>query len=274
LRNLFDRFCLFFSKKAIKIPNYWLKKPTELEDKSLCFFVTYAANNQLSRAASLSIKSWNEAGYLVILIINTDEYPSGFISDELDFCEGVLIRKNLGYDFGAWATTIQLLPDINLSRRLVCVNDSLIGPVGDFKNFLYLVDNTEADVIGAIESKEIKPHIQSFMIFYNSAALRSCVFWDFWGGVKTGNRGLVIRNYELRLSDIMTRGGLTVKCIFPAIDEKNPMLFYWKRLFKAGFPFIKIALLKNNPWKADINGWRELMTNLDYDLEIVDEAIK
>jgi len=273
LRNFFDRFCLFLSKNASKIPNYWLKKPTELEDKSLCFFVTYAANNQLSRVASLSIKSWNEAGYLVILIINIDEYPSVYISDELDFCEGVLIRKNLGYDFGAWATTIQLLPEIALSRRLVCVNDSLIGPIGDFKNFLYRVDKTEADVIGAIESNEVYPHIQSFMIFYNKVALQSEAFWVFWRSVRSGNRDLVIRNYELCLSDILKRGGLTVKCIFPAIDKKNPTLFHWEKLVKAGFPFIKIALLKNNPWEVDICAWRGLLTTSNYDTKLIDELL-
>ena len=261
----------FLSAPSLKIPYSWIKYPHELKDKSVCLFVTYAKFGVVSKPAIFNMKSWKESGFTVVCIIHIDKYPSFAYCSDLDFFDGVLIRKNIGYDFGAWSTGIQLLPDLINSKRLACVNDSIVGPIGDLKKFIARIDSSDADVVGAVESKEVNLHIQSFMIFYNKPALKSPVFMKFWSKVKSGNRSSVVKFYELTLLKIMVKGGLRVKSLFEAIDEKNPTLFHWRYLIDSGFPFLKIQLIKDNPWDADLNGWQELIASLGYDMTLLED---
>jgi len=260
-----------FSAPALKIPFFWIKYPDQLQDQLVCLFVTYAKFGIVSKAAIFNMKSWKKCGYSVVAIIHVDGYPAFTACPDLDFCDGILVRKNIGYDFGAWAAGIQLLPDLTNAQKLVCTNDSVIGPIGDFKKFVSLVDNIDADIVGVVESREAIPHVQSFMIFYNRVALKSQTFSKFWANVRSGNRRNVIKSYELTLVKFMADGGLSVKSLFEAIDEKNPTLFHWRHLIESGFPFIKLELIKANPWNADLKGWQELIVALGYDIDLLND---
>ena len=69
----------------------------------------------------------------------------------------------------------------------------------------------------------------------------------------------------------MGAGGLEVDALFrqDATDRSNPTLTKWRALIDAGFPFIKVVLLRENPFDADLNGWESVLERHGYDPEIV-----
>ena len=80
-----------------------------------------------------------------------------------------------------------------------------------------------------------------------------------------------MQSKQLMLLKFMVKGGLRVKSLFEAIDEKNPTLFHWHYLIESGFPFLKIQLIKDNPWDADLNGLQELIASLGYDIKLLED---
>jgi hypothetical protein len=50
---------------------------------------------------------------------------------------------------------------------------------------------------------------------------------------------------------------------------RNPTLTRWRALIDAGFPFVKVALLRENPFDADLIGWESVLERHGYDPAIV-----
>ncbi|WP_342659362.1 rhamnan synthesis F family protein (plasmid) [Sphingomonas sp. NY01] len=196
---------------------------------------------------------------------------------DLSFCSGVLVRENKGYDFAAWATAIRLIPDINRVGVLVMANDSVFGPLSGFTNFLGRMIESPADLVGAIGSRQNRPHTQSFLLMFKPKALLSSAFGQFWHGIRNGDREWAIVNYELKLKKHFMDHGLSVEEIFTTpsylSNNTNPSLLLWKELVEQGFPFVKVQLLRDNPLQEDLTGWQEFLDRHEYDPKIVERYI-
>jgi hypothetical protein len=71
----------------------------------------------------------------------------------------------------------------------------------------------------------------------------------------------------------MRAGGLAVEALFPAAGDGNPTLTRWRELIGAGFPFIKVQLLRENPAHADIDGWQEIVRAGGLDPALIEEHL-
>jgi lipopolysaccharide biosynthesis protein len=203
-------------------------------------------------------RAWHDAGFKVVIVVIVDSLTSPIDTAQLDFANAVLLRVNSGYDFGAWSATIRLLGrSVRRYALLVTANDSVLGPSNRFAAMLERVDRMDADVVGLVESVEVARHFQSFVLFFKPLALRSRVFRQFWGSIRTGNRDYVIDNYELKLRDRFIQAGLRVEAVHPVGSgpANNPTLHAWRELLSDGFPYIKIQLLRANPHNASLKGW-------------------
>lgn len=260
----------------LRVPYRWLRKPDGLTDREVCLFMTFDRSGDVPRHARDHATAWVANGYVVVMIIAVDDLKSAGRFDELDFAGGIILRENVGYDFGAWASVIRLLPELSHASRLAIVNDSVYGPLGDFKNVLDRVRATSADFVGAIESFEFKPHIQSFLVFFNFGALRSRVFWKFWRSVRLGNREQVIRDYELRLSQRLQAGGLAQAILFPAPSgyTANPTIRRWRELVYEGFPYIKRQVLRQNDFASELPTWQEVVAERGFDHHIIEQHLR
>jgi lipopolysaccharide biosynthesis protein len=269
-----SRLPSFLRQSAARIPFRWIRIPDILKGDRVCIFVSYARQGKIPEHSLFHARAWQQHGYkttIVVVLDDLDHFPS---QHDTDFASGLCVRLNRGYDFGAWAATIQRMPDLESANLLVVANDSVYGPVRNFRDFLARIDACGADVIGMTESHEITNHFQSYMIAFRQKAIRSNAFRAFWRNVRTGDRDFVIQHYELKMLKRMRAGNLRAEALFlTPLDTFNPTLKYWRELTLGGFPFIKVQLLRENPLKVDISGWQALITDKDFNIDLIKEHL-
>lgn len=245
----------------------WLRHPGPLRRRAVCVLMSWGPGPDVSEHTRLLAQGWAAAGFAVVLVVARDNPATFNTAQDLDFCEGVLLRMNRGYDFGAWATAIRDLPELVDADLLAIANDSVLGP---FDGFAAMIDDARAHpaaLVGAVRSLELHPHLQSFLLFFKPAALRAPVFARFWRQVRDGDRDWAIRRYELRLERSFVRAGVTTGALFSVGDAPvaNPTLGGWRALLAAGFPFVKLQLLRDAPDGVNIMGWEALLASRGYD---------
>ncbi len=90
------------------------------------------------------------------------------------FRAGVLIRANVGYDFGAWCEGFEVLklPCQN-TEMVVMTNDSVSGPICPIDGLLAMIDFTQADAWGCTESWQTRYHPQSYLVAFRPRVVAS-----------------------------------------------------------------------------------------------------
>ena len=110
----------------------------------------------------------------------------------------VLRRPNVGYDFGSWATAIDRYPVIAEARRVLLLNDSLVGPFTTIEPLLAKFHASAADVWAVTDTAQFEYHLQSYVLGFTGQTLREPPLQAFWrdvsrGGVE-GRRDLALRD--------------------------------------------------------------------------------
>lgn len=242
----------------------------------MCIFVTLARGGRIQPHSLFHMRAWHDQGWQVVLVVAVDDFAAFDQNDVPSFASGVLLRHNRGYDFGAWATAIcRLRGQLRQASTLATVNDSVFGPFDSFPLILERMRGADADLIGMTDSFEHQYHFQSYLLFFKKRALQSAAFTRFWRGVRTGDRDFIIKHYELKLRSFMQQAGLRCVALFPARRNGriNPTLSNWRGLIDAGFPYIKVDLLRKNPHHADLTGWRQTLQAHGYDERLVRSLI-
>lgn len=246
----------------------WMRMPPDLSGTHVCLFACYSDDGTLSRHALDLSRAWHAQGFRVVLIVASDRPPRR-IDDRADNAHlaGILVRKNLGYDFGSWSAAIRSLPSVRAARLLALANDSVYGPLSGFAETLARVERSDAAIVGLTDSHQYVHHIQSYLVFYKPRALLSDAFGRFWHRLRAGGRQEIIGQCELPLMATMQAAGLDVEVLFPtpADPVANPTLSQWRALINAGFPFVKVQLLRDNPFGADLAGWDDVLRTNGYD---------
>lgn len=255
--------------KAHRAPARWVRRPTIKPGARLCIFVVLARGGRLLPHSIDHARAWHDAGYDVVITVVVDSLDQSIDTTPVDFADGLLLRVNRGYDFGAWAATIRLIGrTLAESSILAIANDSVVGPSSSFGAMLYRVAGSGADLVGLVESKERAPHFQSFVLFFKQNALRSRVFRRFWNGVRSGEREYVVNNYEVTMRSRFEAAGLRTEPLHAAGDLLwfNPTINGWRALLDAGFPYLKVQLLRDNPHHSPLKNWREAAARSGFDL--------
>ena len=244
--------------KAKRIKASWVRRPELKPEKPICVFVALARDGRILKHSKDLARCWFDAGFDVVVVVVVREIEDEINLDGFDFASGLLLRCNRGYDFGAWSAAInELRPDIAQSKMLAIANDSVLGPSRNFGNVVNRALNSHYDVIGMTDSYEMAHHFQSYTVFFKGEALRSDTFWRFWSSVRSGDRHYVIENYEVTMRGRLAAAGLRTEAIFPSLPHKhyNPTILTWRALVEAGYPYLKIELLRAAPWHVLLESW-------------------
>lgn len=272
-RGVQRRWYEAFLTRPADVAHRWERGPMDCTGRECCLFVTYVAGSTVCAQAVYHARAWADQGFAVTLIVCIDDPAVFEMSTDLDFCAAILVRKNSGYDFGAWASAICLMPSLDQATRLVTVNDSIYGPLHGFGEMVRRLRATDADLCGILASSQFRPHLQSFLLAFGPRMVRHPFFWRFWRGVRVGGRQFVIRTCELDMLQAALAAGLTAEALFPDDIQRampNRTLSDWRALIDEGFPYIKAQLLRENPFGSDISGWQDLMRQHGYDPAMAD----
>lgn len=103
------------------------------------------------------------------------------------------LRKNIGYDFGAWRDCLVEigLDELRKYDELVLLNNSFYKPVFDLSHMFCEMEQKQLDFWGVtvfpysedgsyIKKSCINEHLQSYFIVLNRQVFESDVFWKFW----------------------------------------------------------------------------------------------
>lgn len=205
--------------------------------------------------------------------------------DEL--VDAAVVRNNVGYDFGSWKDGIEALGRPEDFDEVVCVNDSVYGPLFDIAGALDSTAIRRADYWGMVLSAQESPHVQSWFFAMRSPMLRSSRFRKFWAAAGEDlTKEEVVERREIGLTDAARRSGHVVAAIYDAsisppvawaeISDHvsiaaparswrlirktrpwraplNPSELNYRRLWAAGVPFLKRRLLHTNHYGLDLN---------------------
>lgn len=177
-------------------------------------------------------------------------------------CDGLIVRRNEGYDYGSWMTGIRFCRElIEQRQQLVLCNDSFWGPVRPLSGLIEKLQNCTADVIGLTDNLMYEPHLQSPFLMFNQRVISCPKFWTFWNGIQCwGSKRSIVKNYEVGLPAMLRREGFQLESLYSTNANGNILHSGWKSLIEEqNFPFIKASLLKDNPRQIDISDWKSVV---------------
>lgn len=159
-----------------------------------------------------------------------------------------VIRPNVGYDFGSWATALSLLPRARQHAEVLLTNDSIVGPFASLERAT--ARPADADVWAITSTTQIRPHLQSYWLQFRPGVLSSPPLVRFFGSIRDyENKVAIVRHHEIGLSEAVGRAGLASRVLAPSGDlgvgRTNPTLAAWQELLRRGFPFVKRSLLRD-----------------------------
>ena len=210
----------------------------------------WSRSPRLSRSVTTTVMALVDAGYRVV-VVSTSESPEP-LDWGIDRPTGltVLRRPNVGYDFGSWATAIDRYPVIAEARRVLLLNDSLVGPFTTIEPLLAKFHASAADVWAVTDTAQFEYHLQSYVLGFTGQTLREPPLQAFWRDVSVeASKDDVIWRYEIGLSRLLRRErygvDVAISCRHLVPDGRNPAIIGWQGLLDRGFPFVKRELLTN-----------------------------
>jgi rhamnosyltransferase len=222
--------------------------------------------------------------------------------------DAYLPRPNIGYDFCAWRDGLASL-DRSAFDEVVCVNDSVYGPLYDLAPAFDDARTRTADLWGMVvsdqptgrEAPRVR-HLQSWFFAMRRRLLESDCHDAFWRSVEPlGSKREIVDRYEIGLSRRVAEAGFLVAGLYDApaaprvgIREvlphlsvaaprrswrlvrksrrtpHNPSELVWWRLLEAGIPFVKVGLFRINHYGLDLSRvMAGLGRSTEFDLDLI-----
>lgn len=223
------------------------------------------------------------ANALVVISVSTKTLPhdlSGIVDDFIP-------RENIGYDFGSWRAGLQALARPADFDEIICVNDSVYGPLFDLGPALESPRLEAAEFWGMTVSEKPRPHVQSWFFAMRSPVIRSEIFQTFWDSCDRDlpKENIIIQR-ELGLSNVIQQSGFHLAGIHDGRDAPlatpvernkhsslgsplrtwrhrrktwssrapfNPSELFYDRLWDSGVPFIKRRIFTENYYGLDLS---------------------
>ena len=265
---------------------------------SLCVFAHYDEHKFVADYVIHYVSQLHEAG-CDIVFVSTCRLPEVELAKLFPYCLQIVIRPNLGYDFGSYRTGYDFVQHmLGDYDRLIFTNDSVYGPVRPLASFFAKLAALEYDMTGVTENWEHKYHVQSYFLSFSAKAaaseelrrvLSSLIYfpWSKWAVIFYG---------EMALTAKLIKKGFTAGAVYPythvrraflSLDTEassmmprgrfvNPTHYFWATLVEDfDCPFVKIELFRSNPVGIPVSPrWLELISDAGYDPNLIFAHLK
>lgn len=179
-------------------------------------FVHFDASGALRPYVRQYLSALRETGLDIVFVTNAGRLQDEAMAFLKEFCAGVIVRRNVGYDFGALREAIERvgLPRAD-TEMVVLANDSVYGPLHPLKPLIERIDFNQADLWGMTESWQTRFHLQSYFLAFGRAALTSPTWRTFWNQVRpVSSKWWVILHYELGLTEWFVQAGFRTAALW------------------------------------------------------------
>lgn len=258
----------------------------------LCLLAHYSKDGGISNCLMVYVKSLIDADCDVVLVSTAPNLDSCNVGELNRLGVGIILRRNVGYDFGSWCTAIRVLSGAEQQyRTVIFANDSVYGPFCDIRTIVEEMEARGIDVWSMTSSKEFHPHLQSYFWAVSNNGLHGDYFRFFWREYYRyySDRRRVIDFFELEFSRIASdRFGLKVGAYVEIekfdfllrgkikISKCNPTHHFALELLEDfGFPFVKRDLFMSGEYMEVYSALKEclfqknprLWNDVEWDLE-------
>jgi lipopolysaccharide biosynthesis protein len=218
-------------------------------------------HGDFAEAATYYLDAFRSAGFDAVVVSTVPEHAR-LVDQVGDRAAAVVTRPNIGFDFLSWAAGIALLRAAGAEpRRLVLTNTSMYGPMEPLAGLLDRTFALGADVVGLTESREFRPHVQSYFLGFTGAAWRSERFAAYWDRIRPAqDKWGTILAHEQRWAEDLAAPGRPARALVTSREmatPRNPLTFTWRRLLDLGVPLVKRSLFLANPDHVDMRGWQD-----------------
>jgi len=140
----------------------------------------------------------------IVFISTSENLSRNAIATLEKLCISIIIRKNIGLDFGSWKTGIFFnQKNFNQYESIILANDSCYAPVFNLEPIFEQFNNKKNTISGITISSEAhrKPHIQSYFVWFNKEKNNYSYLIDFFSKVRfLQNKRKIIKKYEVGLT--------------------------------------------------------------------------
>lgn len=242
--------------------------------EKIFFLAGYSNQYNLLNYQKNYIRAFQQAGFYVVYILASDEPRN--VAGTLNSADRVIVRKNIGYDFGSWATALQLCHcEFLKAKEVIWGNDSIIGPIYSLEKLFEKIEKNTADIWAITDSQDKKYHFQSYLWGMKKKANQFQPIIDaffFYRYPLPKDKDTAIKQYEIEALNFLKTHGLSIDILFPEyslislaerkfIDEMQKYFEKWRVLteFVTNTP-IKDKLIENILYFSDILK-NQLITN-------------
>ncbi|MGZ3423491.1 MAG: rhamnan synthesis F family protein [Polyangiales bacterium] len=236
-----------------------------------------------------------------IAFVSTAKLSSTELDKVRPFCARATTKQNFGFDFGMWRDALEGV-DLEQWDEIVLTNSSLFGPIHPLRRVFDRMDKVECDAWGMTDNLEIAWHIQSYFLVFRRSVLVAPVFREFWRSILPyTDKDQLIRSYEVGLSRLLLDQGFALRAMVGQNDFHGSVLpprmaladldAWWStvarragltpaamnltttqpvELLRAGMPFVKIELLRDNPRSIPLEPVLKEMAASGFDMSLIE----
>lgn len=280
--------------------------------KRLCIFAHYDRDNIVDEYVLFYLANLKKVS-TTIVFITTSKIDESEITKVKIYCDKVIIRDNVGYDFRSWQTGIKSVGNIADYDELIVCNDSVYGPIFPLPEIFDSMTQKDCDFWGMTDNNDIAYHLQSYFLVFKKNLMLSQVFQGFWDSVSIQKSKIdIIRKYEVGLTQTFMAAGFKPLAYAPCLSSfvkvmafkatlalrspfkafrriirtikggyqeqisLNPTFFLWKDLIlKHRMPFVKILTLRDGGNRINIKGYDDIIRkHSNYDTELIRKHLK
>ena len=247
-------------------------------NNNLCIFSHFDKDGMIDDYVMHYLKSLFNADIDIIFVSTAKNISNENLNKLSPYCRDIIIKENIGYDFGAWKTGLKYIDnEIENYNGLLLCNDSVYAPLYDLNSMMDEMNKKSIDFWGITDSYDVNWHLQSYFLFFNNNVFLNKVFKDFWRDYKVYKiKRNIIEKYEVGLTNVLSKGGFKFSSYCPSnklINDKkvNTTHFFWKELIiDKKCPIIKIELLRDNPMQMDIKHFEKVINQVsNYDTQLI-----
>lgn len=242
----------------------------------------FDSRGRVSAYVHTMLQAYRRAGG-ELMVVSTARLDANAEAALRGSADTVLLRDNAGLDFASWRCGLALRDFARDYDEVIVANDSVFGPFADITPIVARLSDPSVHLLGLTFSHEVAPHLQSYFLGFNLRVFPRDLFESFWSEVEAlTDKEDVIRRYEVGLSQRVLGAGIPLTAVFDmrkppeprailrswwrqVIPERadwgtfrtlhgaqrsrqhNPTMYHWHEMLAAGVPYVKVALLRDNP---------------------------